>query len=221
MTLPTELLAVREIGDEDSTYLSATSADGLQLSLEPGETLLWVGRCSVALLPRRWTLPDDTTVVVTDRRTAFLTTKFDTGGGHVGFGAAGLVVALSANVISKKRAKRRSDGKVAIGHLRHEWVTGVAWRDVKALIVGSNTFLDITVATNEGPAVLQLRGRAVSDGELARWLAGTIAWHRLTLTTELSQADRGFLERLTAASRGEIVAGVSDVTAWQIPANVD
>jgi hypothetical protein len=221
-TLPAQLLSIREIGHADLAYWTPASEDGFQLSLEPGERPLWATRCRVSCLrPQRWALPDDTTVVVTDRRIAFLTTGFDKGGGRVGFGVASLAVAVTANAVSKQRAKKRSAGKVAIGQLRHEWVTTVALRKVKPLIGPADTYLDIVVATNEGPSTIQLWGRAVSGGELARWLAATIAWHRLTLATDLSTADRGVLERQTEASRGETLAGVSDATTWQIPGDVE
>lgn len=82
--LPQEVLVVRGVGDTASPYWTASSLDGIQLHLEPGESLLYVGYCRVSqVTPKAWALPDTTTVVVTDRRTAFLTTQFDKGGGGV------------------------------------------------------------------------------------------------------------------------------------------
>ncbi len=103
--LPQQTLFAREIGDTQSPYWTAATLDGLKLLLEPGESLLRVCYCRVSKLgPNAWTLENPTTVVVTDRRTAFLTTQFDKGGGWVGFGVAGLAVAVTANAVSKRRA---------------------------------------------------------------------------------------------------------------------
>jgi hypothetical protein len=107
--------------------------------------------CRVSQIsPKAWVLPNPTTLVVTDRRTAFLTTQFDKGGGWVGFGVAGLAVATTANAVSKRRAAQRSAGRVAIGQARHEWLTGITLRRVKALIGVVDTYIDLTVATAAG-----------------------------------------------------------------------
>src|SRR6185437_13632406 len=80
LMLPQQTLFAREIGDTQSPYWTAATLDGLKLLLEPGESLLRVCYCRVSKLgPNAWTLENPTTVVVTDRRTAFLTTQFDKG----------------------------------------------------------------------------------------------------------------------------------------------
>lgn len=192
--LPKQLLVVREIGDASQPYWTACSDDGVELALEPGETLLHVAHCQVSqIAPQRWELPGTTTLVVTDRRTAFLTTSFDTGGGWAGFGVIGLTVATAANAVSKHKAAQRSAGKVAIGQVRHEWLTGLEVRHVKALIGIIDTYLDLKVAAQGQPGVIELLGRQVRDQGFAQWLAGVVAARRLALRDHSPEAERTLL----------------------------
>ncbi len=220
--LPRQLLVVREIGDTDMPYWSAASADGVQLLLEPQEELLYVGYCRVSQKTQKnWTLERPTTVVITNRRTAFLTTQFDKGGGWVGFGVAGLAVAVTANAVSKQRAAKRSAGKVAIGQVRHEWVTEISLRRRKALIGAVDTYLDLTVATAAGPCVIELWATGVITEDLTRWFAGTLAVHRLAL---LSPAPPELAERLELykAGRGELsLPDRPDRLTWMFPGKPD
>ena len=64
-------------------------------------------------------------VFVTDSRVALACEKYDKGGGWVGFGAGGLLVAVTANAVSKARAASRSRGKVLVGHVRYPWLKSV------------------------------------------------------------------------------------------------
>jgi predicted RNA-binding Zn-ribbon protein involved in translation (DUF1610 family) len=222
MTLPNQILTVREVGDPGLPYWSAASDDGAQLILEPGETQLWAGRCRVrSLRPKQWSLPETTLLVVTDRRTAFLTTAFDKGGGWAGFGVAGLAFATTANAVSKHRAATRSAGKVAIGHFRHEWVEAIELRTHKALIGGVDKYVDLTVATAGGSTVIELWGRGVANEQIAHWLVGTVAWHRLGLPVELGEQDRATLELLSSAGGPQKSASLSRSTRWRLPGNAE
>jgi hypothetical protein len=223
MTLPEQLLAVREVGDLARPYWTAASEDGEQLALEPGETQQWAGRCRVrSLRPNTWKLPDSTLLVVTDRRTAFLSTAFDKGGGWAGFGVAGLAIATTANAVSKHRAAKRSAGKVAIGHLRHEWVEAVELRTHKALIGAVDTYVDITVATAGGSTVIELWGRGVANEEFTHWLVATVAWQRQGLLPEqIGPQDRATLELLSAPGGPQKAAQLSGSNRWQLPGNTE
>jgi hypothetical protein len=64
-------------------------------------------------------------VYLTDGRLALACEKYDKGGGWVGFGGAGLAVAVTANLVSKARAASRSRGKVLVGHVRYPWLKSV------------------------------------------------------------------------------------------------
>jgi hypothetical protein len=221
--LPHELLTVREIGDTDLPYWTACCADGVQLSLEPGESLLYVGYCRVSQLkPQKWQLPDRTTLVVTDRRIAFLTTQFDTGGGWAGFGVVGLAVATSANMVSKHRAAQRSAGKVAIGQARHEWITGIALRTVRALIGVTDDYLDLTVASSAGPRILELWGRGVVNTKFAHWLAGVVAGHRMVQLSSPSTDAEETLQRYQQGGHDTPPpSGRQNSISWTFPGDID
>ncbi|MGH3119743.1 MAG: zinc-ribbon domain-containing protein [Streptosporangiaceae bacterium] len=64
-------------------------------------------------------------IYITDGRVALACEKYDKGGGWVGFGGAGLLVAVTANAVSKARAASRSRGKVLVGHIRYPWLKSV------------------------------------------------------------------------------------------------
>jgi hypothetical protein len=216
--LPQEILVVRGVGDTAPPYWTASSLDGIELHLEPGESLLYVGYCRVSqITPKAWTLPDTTTVVVTDRRTAFLTTQFDKGGGWVGFGMAGLAVATTANLVSKRRAAQRSAGRVAIGQARHEWLTGITLRRVKALIGAIDTYIDLTVATSAGTRVIELWGKRVADEKFARWLVNTVSTHRMALLRPESAADIAILQRYELGGQDTVHTGKRNDLSWILP----
>lgn len=63
-------------------------------------------------------------VLVTDARVAIGCSKYDKGGGWVGFGT-GAIVALAANGVSKTLAARRRRGRALVGHIRYPWLTSV------------------------------------------------------------------------------------------------
>lgn len=208
--LPASVVSVRMIGDSSDAYWSASSDDGVHLALEADERVLWTGRYEIRCAGAAdWRLPDDTTLLVTDRRLAFLTTRFDTGGGWAGFGVIGLAVATTANVVSKSRAAARSAGRVAIGQVRHEWLQSVTFRRVRALIGVTDTYVDLTLPTSAGPLTLTLWGRPALTEDLARWLASVVAAHRLTAPLPRSPAQ---VETLTGYG-----AGAPGPATWTFP----
>jgi hypothetical protein len=64
-------------------------------------------------------------VYLTDGRLALACERYDKGGGWVGFGGAGVAVAVTANLVSKARAASRSRGKVLVGHVRYPWLKAI------------------------------------------------------------------------------------------------
>jgi hypothetical protein len=231
--LPQRLFFVREIGDTEMPYWTAASLDGVHLDVEPGESVLHVCSATVAQLsekgaqlspkpaqglPRAWELEYPTTVVITDRRTAFLTTQFDKGGGWVGFGAAGLTVALAANAVSHSRAAKRSAGKVAIGQVRHEWLTSVGLRFRKP-VFGLDTYIHLAAATSTGTTVIELYKPKVIDEQLARAIVKTVAEHRTTLLPPAS-SDLATL-RAYAAGEGAVAGANPGDLRWLLPGSTD
>jgi hypothetical protein len=222
--LPQQTLVAREIGDTQSPYWTAATLDGVELLLEPGESLLLVCYCRVSKVgPKAWTLENPTTVVVTDRRTAFLTTQFDKGGGWIGFGVAGLAIAATANAVSKRQAAQRSAGKVAIGQVRHEWVSGITLRRKKALIGVVDTYLDLATTTAAGSEVIELwspKGQVVNE-ELARWLASTVSGHRMALLDPASAPDLATLRSYHRGEHDPAPPGKPDDLVWRLPGKPD
>ncbi|WP_284982342.1 hypothetical protein [Arthrobacter sp. efr-133-TYG-118] len=222
MTFPDQLLGLQEVGSEVQPYWAVGSPDGSRLQLEAGESVQFTCSCQVSgLKPASWKLPDGTTLIVTDRRIAFLTMDFDKGGGWVGLGAVGLAVALTANAVSKARAKRRSAGLVAIGNIRHEWIESVVLREQKPLIGGADHYIDIMVRTSRGLAGIELwSGRSVVVPKLALWLAAMIAWHRASISVPFTVAERFELERLKSLAERGVTIPAGSFTL-QIPGNVE
>ncbi|MEN3541061.1 hypothetical protein AAH991_38515 [Microbispora sp. ZYX-F-249] len=216
--LPERLIQVREIGDTTGFYWSPASADGRHLLLERGEVVLWHGACTVRD-PGNWALPESAEVVVTDRRTAFLTTRFDTGGGWIGFGAVGLTLSIAANAVSKHRAAKRSAGKVAIGHVRHEWLTGLLLRHSKRLIGGMDVCLDLSVLCRSGRRTIQFWNPLVIDKEFAHWLAGVVARQRLGLAPRSPVADRD-LRRYAGGGHDVPSQGRPEDVCWTFPGDI-
>jgi hypothetical protein len=232
--LPQRLVFVRDIGDTEVPYWTPASLDGTHLDLEPGESVLHVCSCTVSQLsqkgvqlrpkptqslPTAWELPSPTTVVITDRRIAFLTTQFDKGGGWVGFGAVGLTVAVTANAVSKHRAAQRSAGKIAIGQVRHEWLTSIGLR-YRKFVFGLDTYLHLAVATAAGPAVIQLYKPKIIDEQLARAILGTVAAHRIALLPPDSN-DLVTLRNYQTSGDGAIQGANPGDLRWPLPGATD
>jgi len=91
-----------------------------------------------------------------------------------------MTVAATANAVSWSRAARRSAGKVAIGQVRHEWLTSVGLRYRKP-VFGLDTYIHLAAPTVAGIAVIQLYKPKVIDEDLARLVVSTVAAHRSTL----------------------------------------
>jgi hypothetical protein len=232
--LPQSLVFVREIGDTEAPYWAPASLDGAQLHLEPGETVMHVCYCNVSQLsskgaqlrptpsqplPKAWELPYPTTVVITDRRTAFLTTQFDQGGGWTGFGVAGIAVALTANAVSRSRAAKRSAGKVAIGQVRHEWLTSIGVRYRKP-VFGLDTYIHMAAATTMGSTVIELYKPVVINEQLARAMVGTVATHRMTLLPPDS-SDLVTLHNYKSSGNGAIQGANPGDLRWPLPGATD
>lgn len=232
--LPQRLVVVRDIGDTEMPYWTPASLDGKHLYLEPGESVLHACSCTVSqlsqkgvqlspkpaqVLPAAWELPFPTTVVITDRRIAFLTTQFDKGGGWSGLGTAGLAVAAAANAVSRSRAAKRSAGKLAIGQVRHEWLTSIGLRYRKP-VFGLDTYLHLAAATAAGPAVIQLYKPKIIDEQLARSILSTIAAHRMTLLPPGSR-DLVTLHNYKTSSDGAIQGANPGDLRWPLPGGTD
>lgn len=166
--LPERIVQPSELEDRRPDEL-ASSTDGSHLDVEAAERdPVAVGRYGVTAPDSEgWSMPVATTVLLTNRRLAWLTTAFDQGGGWVGSGAVGLIVSSTASVISKQHAAQRSASKVAVGQVRHGWVTAFRLRRRKTLIGLVDTYgdLELTTAQRRGAGELWGKGWRTS-----RWV---------------------------------------------------
>ena len=191
--LPMGLVARRQVGDLGHPYWLAGSNDGLYIHLEPGEEVLWAGPAQVSQTTQpAWRLPSETAFVVTDRRLAWLGPP-DKGSTWIGFGAAGLAIALTATAVSRSRAAKRSRNVVTIGHARYEWVSGMVCRRGENLI-GRRNHLLLLVPDSHGSRFIEVSGRSI-DEEFAVWLARVISWHRHGIPMEWSAEEESQLVR--------------------------
>jgi len=231
--LPQRLVFVRDIGDTEMPYWTSASLDGTRLCLEPGESVLYMCSCTVSqlsqkgvqlspkpsqVLPQAWEL-SPATVVITDRRIAFFTTQFDKGGGWSGIGTAGMAVAAAANAVSRSRAAKRSAGKIAIGQVRHEWLTSIGVRYRKP-VFGLDTYLHLAAATATGPSVIQLYKPKIINEQLARSILETVATHRTTLLPPDSR-DQVTLHNYRIAGDGAIQGANPGDLRWLLPGSTD
>jgi hypothetical protein len=237
--LPRQLVYVREIGDISGPYWTAATLDGAHLHLEPGEAVLFTSRGDAAqltakgvelsqkqgeILPRTWTLRerDATSIVITDRRIAFMTTQFAKGGGWGGFGLVGMTVAVTANAVSKHRAAKRAAGKVLIGQLRYEWLKAVAVRQCK-LFSALDAYIHLFVATTNGLAVVELHQLfkpKVIDEKLGRWLVGAVAHHRTQLMTP-TENELAILRNLQTIAQEPVDGARPFYQRWTLPGRTD
>ena len=73
------------------------------------------------------------TCVVTDCRVTVACSKYDKGSKRTGFGVSSMAIAVTANAVSKARAKRRSKGRMLVGHVRHQWLGQIEATDRSGL----------------------------------------------------------------------------------------
>ena len=65
-------------------------------------------------------------VLISDARVIVACEKYTKeGGGWIGFGGAGVAIALTANAVGKARAAHRRKGKALVGHVRYRWLRSV------------------------------------------------------------------------------------------------
>lgn len=220
MPLPHQLLSIREIGDQRWPYWLPASLNGESLVLEPGESVLSKGSVRVQGFvppsPRSAWDESSTNLVVTDRRIVYMRTDYEKGGGWVGFSPTGLVVATAANAVSKHQAKKRTAGKISMGQVRFEWVRGAA--HVPARPKQTAIPLVLTVGT-EGPQQFVQFFNLSED--FVRWIAKTIAHHRLTIPVDLCEDARAHLISLAEGATQPFPKLGTDALGWEYPGETD
>ena len=141
-------------------------------------------------------------VTITDARIIVACEKYTKGGGWIGFGGAGIAVALAANAVSKARAAHRRKGKVLVGHVRYPWLRTVGfsaktgWGTNESLRIGladgtkRSLYLDLRLPRDiEAAAVAQAIARRTADYRLRFETDGMSDEHQAGYR-DLSQAQR-------------------------------
>lgn len=219
MQLPVEIVRVRAHGDREAPYWLAWSDDGQHVGADPGESVLVRGQADVTMLgPERVHL-GVMDIAFTERR---MTLRADhigpEPGGYWAFTGAALVLATTANAVSKHRARKAREGTVAVGHVRYEWIGIVEHRTDD-----HRHGLIVYYPTAGGPGALLLHGAGWPDAELARWLVRAAAHDRLQLDPGvLGAQDRAELERLRAtADQTPTLSPGERRLSWTLPGEPD
>ncbi len=187
---PSEQVLV-ELDSYDGSDTKTFVATGVKV-LQVGETLKTLIRLRDVQIE----------VLVTEARLALACEKYDKGGGWVGFGVGGFVVAQAANAVSKARAAKRSRGKVLVGHVRYPWVIAVGATTKSSFRTEEAIRLEIA-EKERGVTVRKLveltLPRSMNATLVAQDIARRVAACRLTSSGELAPAERA---ALTAVSQG-------------------
>jgi zinc-ribbon domain len=139
-------------------------------------------------------------VYITDGRIALACEKYDKGGGWTGFGVGGVLVAATANAVSKARAASRSRGKVLVGQVRYPWVKAVGATSKTGF--ATNEAIRIEYAEKSGGSVvrkmLELTLPKNVDATLvAQDIARRVASYRLANTPDLKPENRASFAALS------------------------
>jgi hypothetical protein len=129
----------------------------------------------------------EVSIYPTDSRVAFLCKKYDRGGGWSGGGLIGLTVAVTANAVSKARAKKRSKGKVMVGHIRYEWLAKIGFMHKTFLL--SNCVSLMYTDTDRVIWNLDLNlPKKINPETMANLIAQKSARYKLNMTDKKSDA---------------------------------
>jgi hypothetical protein len=209
--LPERTMVFAEMGLELDPYWWPYTSDGTSIELEDGEKVLVRSKSRVTIYSNpKAILPDTTTLLITNRRIAWVTRDFLKGGGQVGFTVTGVVLATALNAASKRKAAKRSAGKAAYGQIRYEWLDGLILRRKKALFGAVDYYVNLLVPCANGNERVELwskssGGSRTVDDNLARNLAISAIERRMELDPSLHDQ---CLEQL-----GRVRLGTSDSTS--------
>ena len=132
-------------------------------------------------------------LLITDSRLVVSCSKFDKGGGWVGFGGGGVVFALAANGVSKARAAHRRHGKLLVGQVRYSWMRCVGYKPKAGWGSNEEIRLGVVVKSDDGERQELFMDVAlpknVHSAAVARAIVTRAAAYRLT-HTQFEDEDR-------------------------------
>jgi hypothetical protein len=202
-------LKVVESGKEPGSFQEPGVDDSGMIIWEPQD-----GNATVAAVTKGMTLTSfssgieheelkddeiEVSIYSTDSRIAFLCKKYDRGGGWSGGGLIGLTVAATANAVSKARAKKRSAGKVMVGHIRYEWLIKVGFMHKTFWSPNSISLMYADTSNIVWRLDLKLPKRSNPEA-IANFIAQKAAQYKLGMTDEKSGVD---VEIYTAYANGK------------------
>lgn len=169
--------------------------------------------CATAAHRTLWELATPAKVTFTTERIAFSCERYNAGKRHMAIGLPMIAVAFAGQAVSAHRAKKRRQGKVALGHLRYEWVTKVAVeRGLTRRPTGVNIHA-VAAGPEPTPVVLQL-GCAHQSQTMGHWLARVIASYQEERITSCVGADRP--DAQAAAERRAVIERSGDADEWSL-----
>jgi hypothetical protein len=121
-------------------------------------------------------------ILITESRVVVACSKYEKGGGWIGFGGGGAVVALGLNAVSKARAAHRRKGKMLVGHVRYQWLSQVGHTPKSGFGTSERVRLRIveSVGGSRRDLVLDISlPRNVSSSQVAGAIANRAARFRL------------------------------------------
>jgi len=143
-------------------------------------------------------------LLITDSRLVVSCSKFDKGGGWIGFGGGGVVLALAANGVSKARAAHRRHGKLLVGHVRYPWLRCVGYKPKAGWGSSEEIRLGVVARSRDGERQELFLNIAlpknVDSAAVARAVVMRAAAYRLT-HTEVQDEDRPRFEELSEGPR--------------------
>lgn len=138
---------------------------------------------------------------ITESRLTIASSKYEIGGGAVPWTPAAIPLAATINVLTKRKASQRREGKMLVGHVKYPMLVSVGFMP-PVLPIGGHEQLRIGTID---PTQQGFRGLILDVGlvggqrgaVLAQAIASRAARSRLASGEALSDALKGQLERLT------------------------
>ena len=144
-------------------------------------------------------------MIVSSSRILFWSNQFDKGNRYYsGLSVTGWAIAGIANAASMASAKKRSKGKVLVGHIRYEWLFDITY--IKQGVLALPQII-LTYTDDDGYVwYLHFAFKKGIDSEsVARFIAQKAAWYKLKMHIDMpSESERVLYE----ISRGNIAAEV-------------
>jgi hypothetical protein len=129
------------------------------------------------------------TVFITDARVAVACSKYDKGGGWIGTPTAMVV----ANTVSKSLAAIRRHGKMLVGQVRYQWVSGVGSTHRLGMGTSERLILEAKADSSTSFRLTLLLPKNTDGAAIAARIAGRAARYRLVAEPLLAEEKRAAL----------------------------